>query len=144
MKLVVGIDVDIDSAQLLQQARQLLQVEHSEVWLIHVVAPEPDFVGYDVGPQTVRDALAAEYQAEHTHLQSLAQSLRDEGLAATALMVQGPTAETLLAQAEKLGADMLIVGSHGHGAMYNLVVGSVTEDLIRRSNLPVHVVPVRK
>lgn len=143
MKLVVGIDVDIDSAPLLQEAQRLLQVEQSEVWLIHVVAPEPDFVGYDVGPQTVRDALAAEYHAEHSHLQTLAQTLRDEGFTATALMVQGATAETLLAQADKLGADVLVLGSHGHGAMYNLVVGSVTEDVIRRTSIPVHVVPVR-
>jgi hypothetical protein len=38
---------------------------------------------------------------------------------------------------------MVVLGSHGHGAFYNLIVGSVAEGVIRHSKVPVLVVPVR-
>jgi nucleotide-binding universal stress UspA family protein len=38
-------------------------------------------------------------------------------------------------------AGLVVVGSHGHGALYNLLVGSVAEGVIRHSTVPVVVVP---
>ena len=57
---------------------------------------------------------------------------------------QGPTIETIIEEAGRLKVDMIVVGSHGHGAMYQLLVGSVSEGVLHRATCPVLVVPARK
>jgi len=67
--------------------------------------------------------------------------LRQEGLDVTALLVRGPTAETIINESKKLEADMIIVGSHGRGAMHRLLVGSISEGVLRHAEKPVLVIP---
>jgi nucleotide-binding universal stress UspA family protein len=74
-------------------------------------------------------------------LQKQAASLRDSGVEVTALLLQGPTVESILNQSEKLKADWIVVGSHGHGALYHVWMGSVGQGLIHRAGCPVVVVP---
>ena len=49
----------------------------------------------------------------------------------------------ILEQAGKRCAELLVIGSHGHGAMFDLLFGSISEGIVRRSTLPVLVVPSR-
>lgn len=51
--------------------------------------------------------------------------------------------ERLLAEQGRLAADAIVLGSHGHGALYDLLVGSVAEGVLRRAPCPVVVVPSR-
>jgi nucleotide-binding universal stress UspA family protein len=57
------------------------------------------------------------------------------------LIVVGATAATVLAEAERLQVGWIVVGSHGHGALHHLLLGSVAEELIRKADRPVVVVP---
>lgn len=56
----------------------------AKVWLIHVSAPDPEFVGYDASPQVVRDQRAAELHHERGILQEIAARLRSQGAEAEA------------------------------------------------------------
>jgi nucleotide-binding universal stress UspA family protein len=114
------------------------------MYLIHVTPPEPAFVGYDAGPTTLRGQVAHELRDQHVELQRHAATLRAAGCEVTPLLLQGPTIETVLAEADRLKTDLLVIGSHGHGAVYDLLVGSVSEGLVRRSKRPVLVVPAEK
>jgi nucleotide-binding universal stress UspA family protein len=114
-----------------------------EVFLLHVAEPDPSFVGYEAGPDEVRHEVAVEFRREHEQLQALAGRLRDQGHQVSALMVQGPTVKTILDQAEKLEAEVIVVGSHGRGKLFDLVVGSVSAGVIRKTKIPVLVVPSR-
>jgi nucleotide-binding universal stress UspA family protein len=58
------------------------------------------------------------------------------------LLVKGATLEVILGEAGRLGADVIVVGSHGHGAMHRFLVGSTADALVRQSDRPVLVVPV--
>ena len=51
--------------------------------------------------------------------------------------------ETILELAKIHEVDLLVVGSHGRSAIYDILVGSISEGIIRRSSCPVTVVPVR-
>jgi nucleotide-binding universal stress UspA family protein len=114
-----------------------------EIYLLHVAEPDPSFVGYEAGPDEVRHEVAVEFKREHEQLHSFADRLREQGHEVQALMVQGPTVQTILKQAEKLEAEVIVVGSHGRGKLFDLVVGSVSAGVIRKSNVPVLVVPSR-
>lgn len=45
--------------------------------------------------------------------------------------------KTILAEADRVGADLVAVGSHGHGAAYDLAIGSISAGVIRASSKPV-------
>ena len=48
-----------------------------------------------------------------------------------------PSVEYLAAVAEKGDFDLIVMGSHGHGNLMNLVMGSVTNQVLARSKAPV-------
>ena len=56
----------------------------------------------------------------------------------------GTVAEEILNQGDELNADLIVMGKHGHSAMYNLLVGSATKGVLKRSTRPVLLVPAPK
>jgi nucleotide-binding universal stress UspA family protein len=64
------------------------------------------------------------------------------GADAEALLIQGPTTESILEQAKRIEADVIVMGSHGRGALYKAFVGSVSEQVLEQSPIPVLIVPV--
>lgn len=143
MNILVAVDLSPASEKIVEAARGVAGLTGASVYVLHVAEPEPDFVGYDAGPEVVRTQVAEELHREHKAVQKLAESLRDDGLDATALLIRGPTVETTLKEADKLKAGLIVVGTHGHGAVYDVLVGSYSAGIIRRSKLPVLVVPCR-
>lgn len=143
MKILISVDLSEATQRVLQVAGRITQALSGEAWVLHVAEAEPDFVGYDAGPEVVRDQVAREYRDEHRQVQKYADDLRDGGIEATALLIRGPIVETVLKEAERLDADLLIVGSHGFGAVYDLLVGSVSRGILKEADIPVLVVPVR-
>lgn len=143
MKLLVAVDLSEASDKVIEAARRVAQATGAEVIVLHVAEPEPDFVGYDAGPGVVRGQVADEYRREHRGVQELASRLREAGIAAIAQMIRGPTVETTLRQAGHIHADLIIVGSHGRSAIYDVLVGSYSAGILRKSTVPVLVVPTR-
>lgn len=144
MSIVVALDFSEVSERQLGIVVRLAKDSDSKVYLLHVAEPEPDFVGYQTGPEVVRDQVAEEYHREHRQLQAFAEALRAQGVDATALLIQGSIVEAVLEQAEALDAGLIVVGSHGHGAAYDLLVGSISAGIIRKADVPVVVVPLEK
>ena len=144
MKLLVAIDLSEASEKIFEKAAEIAKAFSAKMWLLHVADPEPDFVGYKVGPQYIRDEQSSQYHIEHNKLQAYADKLRAEGISTTALLIQGSTAESIIREASKLDVDMIILGSHGRGAMYRLLVGSTSEGVLRKSECPVLIVPTHK
>jgi nucleotide-binding universal stress UspA family protein len=140
-QILAALDFSAVTRAVVEQAASLAGAYGAELTLLHVAAPDPAFVGYDVGPQTVRDARARELRTEHRGLQDLADELRARGLRAKALLVQGPAVETLVREARELGAEAIVLGSHGHGRVYDVLVGSVAHGVLRQAPCPVLVVP---
>ena len=141
--IVVPIDLSPITKRTLDVARIHAQALRSKVWLIHVAAPDPDFVGYSTGPEHVRDNRALELRKEHVGIQELAKELQGHGVDAEGLLVQGPTSATILEEVIRLKADLIIMGSHGHGALYRTFVGSVSGQVLEESQVPVLIVPSR-
>jgi len=154
MNLLVGIDLAESTEKVVKKAGEIAKALSARVWLLHVVQPEPadfyiggheaDPVGFEMDPQAFRDSLAKRFHGEHRQIQEYADRLRKAGLDATALLVQGAAVEAMLEEATKLNAGMIVVGSHGRGAMYQLLVGSVSEGVLQRSECPILVVPTHE
>jgi nucleotide-binding universal stress UspA family protein len=144
MRILVAIDFADSTGYLLAIARNTARAMGAEVFLLHVAEPDPSFVGYEAGPQVVREQVAHEFREQHRALQAFADDLRAAAIDATALLVQGPTAKTILGEAERLGAELIVMGTHGRSAVLDIVVGGVSHAVLRHSELPVLLVPMRK
>jgi nucleotide-binding universal stress UspA family protein len=69
--------------------------------------------------------------------------LDGQGTAIELEVVEGHPATTIVHRAETLAADLLVMGTHGAGAVRRLLLGSVTEHVLRRAACPVLTVPPR-
>ena len=139
--LLVTLDFDEQTALLMDKALELAKAFGAKVWLMHIAAPDPEFVGYEVGPQYIRDFRAEDLRNEHRLLQRLAKEFKEEGVEADGLLIQGATIEMILEESNKLNADIIIAGHHEHGFFYNAFVGSVSAQIIKKSKIPVLIVP---
>jgi nucleotide-binding universal stress UspA family protein len=140
--LLVTIDFNGSEQKLVEMAHTIAKSYSSKVWLLHVTAPDPDFVGYDVGPQYIRDFRAEELKNEHKALQGIAIDLENKGLNAEGILIQGATLEIILKEADHLDIDLIIVGYEDHNFLYEALVGSVSSKLIKKTKIPVLVVPI--
>lgn len=143
MKLLVAIDFSPTTEKVINSVKKLICKTDSKVWLLHVAMPDPDFVGYEVGPDTEREFVAKRFREEHKKLHEIADDLQKTGIEVIPLLVQGATVETILEKAEELGVDAIITGSHGRSAMYKLLVGSVSEGLLHKTKIPLVIIPAK-
>ncbi len=141
MKVLAALDLDRTTPDVLREARLWARRLSAELILIHVADPDPDFIGYGAGPESVRLAVAHKFTRAHQRLEALSVELRKEGLDATALLLQGATAETILREADRLSADVVLMGTRARGAVRELFVGSVSKEVLRRSTRPVLLIP---
>jgi len=74
-------------------------------------------------------------------VQAAMHELEKAGVAATTLVAEGRPVEALLEAAKGHDAEMIVVGSHGEGAMSAAVLGSTALKLLHHSDIPVLVVP---
>jgi len=140
--ILVTFDFNKNEMLLIDKAFQLAESFNSKLWLMHIAAPDPDFVGYEVGPQYIRDNRAAELRKEHKLLQEYTNTLKKKGVDSEGLLVQGATVEMIIEESKKLNIDLIIAGHHEHGFFYNAFVGSVSAQIIKKSKIPVLIVPL--
>jgi len=79
----------------------------------------------------------------HRALDGMATPMRTQGLRVDIEMSSGSVGATLVATTAKVGADLLILGSHGHGAIKRLLLGSVADEVLRTATIPLFIVHPR-
>jgi nucleotide-binding universal stress UspA family protein len=122
------------------------QAVHSNavVRVVHAAPPIPVYVGYGAAP--VQDIIfrTDDLESEQAKLDAIVDRFRDRGVDAVADLPEGPVVDSLMKEIEEHNIDMVIVGSHGHGAVFNIIAGSVTQALLHKAKVPVLVVPTKR
>ena len=141
MKLLVAVDFSEVTSRLLDAVKAQAAGRSVQVWLVYAAEPEPDFVGCDAGPEVVRDQVGQELRDERHQLEQLVKQLRADGIEAKARVVRAPIVATILQQADEHDVDLIILGTHGRGVVYQMLVGSTSEGVLRKTSRPVLLVP---
>jgi nucleotide-binding universal stress UspA family protein len=141
--ILIFIDADEQTEQFVRTAIDILGERDNQFKVIHIAAPNPDFVGYQVGPQYIRDFRAHELRDEHRLIQMVSAKLIEQGLDVEGLLVQGPTAQSILDEVENLKADLIVLGSHKHGFLYQSLFGSITDTILHKIEIPTLVIPIK-
>ena len=92
-------------------------------------------------PDSAEGLLAADMEMEHGRavVEAIAARAAQEGVRARGHVAQGEAAERILATAKRLGAECLFIASHGKGGLARLLLGSVAEEVVASSHIPVYV-----
>ena len=115
----------------------------AHIWLLNVAPREPDFLGVQVKPKVVTDPIPEDVQERYDNLMEHAKSLEQRGIAVTPRLIRGNRVDVVLDEADRIRADLIVVGTHGRGALYRTMMGSVSEGVFRKANCPLLVVPTR-
>lgn len=136
-RIVVGVDGSEDSDRALRWA--VREADRRGGTVQAVIAWVWDGIDRAVITKThpSEERAAAEQAIAHS---VAAVSAAHPGVAVASEVIEGRPYK-VLTQAAK-DADLLVVGSHGHGRLHHAVVGSVAEECIRAAVCPVVVVPV--
>jgi len=158
-RILVPIDFSDATPPVIDLARQLAKGLDAEIHLVHVkeltAAAAPGALGYGLAgmpelapmsgmPVPVFDPMAQPIPEDEDQKSKLAQWQREiaqDGIKVSLHEPTGTVAEEILNQADVLHADLIVMGRHGHGAMYKLLVGSATKGVLKHSKRPVLLVP---
>ena len=141
--LLVAVDLSRASAQVCEVACGLAEPMGARLVLLHVVPPQKVALrAYGFAAGEVQTMLATLEKRATRSLLALARRCEKRGVAAEAVQRAGAAAPAILAQAKAFAADLIVLGSHGHSAAFDLLVGSTAQRVLRQAEIPVLVVPM--
>ena len=73
-------------------------------------------------------------------LDAVAERARQVGVDVGTHLTEGRPGAVIVHEAERLGADLIVIGSHGQGALLDMILGSVSLYVVHHSQIPVCVV----
>ncbi len=117
---------------------------HARLALLHVTEFElpPYFTRAQSAALAAQDRSAREALKTYLsrHVQEILGRQLARQLAPVLEVVQGHPVDQTLAVAKRIGADLIVMGTHGRGGTRRLWLGSVVENVVRHSTVPVFVV----
>lgn len=142
MKTVLApIDFSDASRRVIDEAINLARSIGGRLVLLNIVSPTSAFPSeFDSTGARAAYLVQAEKHARD-ELAALQRSLRDEGVTAHVVHQVAQPGPGILDQAERLEADYVVMGSHGHGAFYELIVGGTASRVLKMAKCPVVIVP---
>ncbi len=139
-RILCPTDFSVISMKAEAHATALARYYGATLHLLHVDPPTLALSPYDGVLLDVRLFEEQRRQAEHD-LAVARERARAGGVTAEVSLRGGDPAREVLAVAEALPADMIVLGSHGRSGVEHLVLGSVAEKVMRKAPCPVMVVP---
>lgn len=124
-KILVALDGSEQSEQVLGSVAELASSFGSELTLLAVTDDDGSMAGTD------DERPAAEY------LKTRARQLQQQGLSASSATEHGEPAETIIAVAERESCDLIAMATHRSSTIARWVAGSVTDDVLKQTKLPV-------
>ena len=155
-KLLAAVDFSKNTDAVLEQAASLAKALDAQLWILHVTSDEtqalayestqftgyaPEFVNMPGDVQLARDICADEFKREHAQLLGMSSKLRNAGVNAQAILIKGDAVSIILEKAAELKIETVILGSHGHGLLHKVLLGSVSEGVLRNARCNIMVVP---
>ena len=137
-RILVATDFGETSQAALIKAKELANAFHAELQVLHVIDDPYDFAGpiprylpeADTFRQALKDAANAELDLTLT---------REEVTlyrATLSLCIGRPAAE-IVRYAKDRRIDLIVIGTHGRGPVWHMLLGSVAENVVRHAHCPV-------
>lgn len=149
-KVLITIDYNPNSEKVVNMGYEFAQMMKAEICLFHVLTEvryygmryEP-FMGYDGYTFPVDFEIHDEFvKVAQDYLDKTKAHLKGEKISTH--LAEGDTAKKILEYSEEWGADLIVMGTHSHGALEKLFLGTVASSVLERTKIPVFMVPIKK
>jgi nucleotide-binding universal stress UspA family protein len=138
-KIAVALDGSDAAHQAFNVAVRLAQTEHAELGICSVV--DPIVMAGTSPPSPAMDVVIRDMEVEARRLVSEAVGRAHKaGVRASGQARSGVPAFEVLRYAERFGADLIVMGTHGRRGFQHFLMGSVAEVVLRQSPVPVLIV----
>jgi nucleotide-binding universal stress UspA family protein len=140
--ILLATDGSDEAGLATQAAAELSKATGSEVHVAYVLPTEAELIGHRAYTDETRESLIARAERDaRSFLEEQAERVRSEGgkVAETHLRVGRPDKE-LIRLARVLEVGTIVMGSRGLGAVERMLIGSVSDSVVRHAHCPVYVV----
>lgn len=152
-KVMIAMDYDPTALKVAETGYAMAAAMNAEVTLLHVVSEPVYYSSTEYSPITgfADYAGLAPLQLENTDglkeasrhfLNKSKHHLGDETI--QILIKEGDLASAILEAAKELHADVIVMGSHSHKWLEDIIMGSVTKEVLHQTNIPLFIVPTKK
>lgn len=138
---LVPIDFSAVTEDVIDTAVSFARAFAGKVALIHVVQPPVVTSEFALPVEVMQEAVAVGERAATAKLASYVEMFRAAGLACEAVVRHGAPVTMIREEAERVQADYIIMGSHGHGKLYDFLVGSTASGVMKRAGCGIVIVP---
>lgn len=152
-KVLIALDYNPTAQKVAEAGYKLAKAMNARVVLLHVISDPVYYSSLNYSPimgfdgfnsiDTIQPEIADELKkAAQRFLGNSKFFLGDEGI--ESIVSSGEFGDTILETAKKLNADLIVLGTHSRRGLDNILVGSVTENLLHHSPIPLFIVPTRQ
>ena len=141
MKILLAVDGSPHSQEAVDEVRQRPWPAGSRVRALFVVQPVvPPTADFAIGAPWPEEVWKEQHRAAAQTTASVARSLGSTALEVESVVREGDPRTEIIAEATEWGADLIVLGSHGHTRLERLLLGSVANAVINNSPCSVEVV----
>lgn len=151
-KVLIALDYDPTAQKVAEVGYALAKEMNAEVILIHVISNMEYYtstayspiMGYgDFGNVGLTKVYSADELKEETqkYLEKSKEHLGDSNI--KTIVVEGDSADAILSVAEEIHANMIVIGSHSRRWLDKVLMGSITERVVKKSTIPIFIVPTK-
>ncbi|MEO8205006.1 MAG: universal stress protein [Chthoniobacterales bacterium] len=142
--ILAPIDFSDVSTGVVNAALLMAKNMKAHLILFHVVEPIPQFVGGEAAFDMMQAPIPQDLDQPKKEMKTLISTLQDKDVEISSSVTLGLPVYEIMDAVEKHKVDYIVVGSHGHGALYHLFSGSVVTGILEKATCPVVVVPAAK
>ena len=148
-RLLVPVDGDPDHEEALQVATGLAKVCQAQLHLLMVVhtyrtLPAEKAATATLLPGATSEMLDMTEEGAHMYLQRLHEEISETSIQVTSEVQRGDPAKLIATVAKKIGADLIVIGTHGKTGMDAFWSGSMAPKISKYSLAPLLLVPVHR
>jgi nucleotide-binding universal stress UspA family protein len=136
-KILFPVDFTENSKKVLPYVKYMAEKFAAQIHLIHVVRGPEEFTGFEMGTawfSTFENELVEGAQKAMERL--VEEDMRGAKDVERSVAV-GEVAEEIISYAEKMGADMIVMGTHGRKGLEKILFGSVARGVVAGASCPV-------
>ncbi len=139
--ILTPVDFSSATTAVVAQAAMLAKALSARVVLFTAIQTPVLIAEYGALLENIAEITDAGEKSAARNLAKLQQQLERRGIATRTMQATGSPVIHIVETADAVKADYIVIGSHGHTAFFDLLVGSTTHGVLRRAKCPVIVVP---
>ncbi|MBO9684296.1 MAG: universal stress protein [Flavisolibacter sp.] len=151
-KVLIALDYDPTAQKIAEAGYGLAKAMNARTILLHVISDPVYYSSLNYSPimgfdgfnsiDTIQPEAADELKkTAQNFLEESKKFLGDESI--ETVVSSGEFGDAILETARKLNADIIVLGTHGRRGLDKILVGSVTENVLRDSLIPLYIIPTK-